>query len=71
MISLFYLLIGLVVVLATCEELFESTNTIKEIAISFVTLLVLIQYWPFWLIIYFIKKRKLKERYNDEIRKLP
>ena len=64
-------LIGIVVVLTTCGDLFANAKTINDEAIAFVVALILLKYWPFWLVIYFLKKRELKKKYNEEIRKLP
>jgi hypothetical protein len=60
-ITLFYILIGMAIALATCGEAFSGNKTIKDEAISYAALLIIIQYWPCWLIIYFIKKRELKK----------
>lgn len=58
-------IIGIVVVLITCKGLYEKITSIEDWALAFAVSLVLLEWWPAWLVFYLIKSHQIKKMINN------
>ena len=54
-------LIGIVVILITCKGLYENNTSIEDWAIAVAVSMVLLEWWPIWLIFYMFKTHQLNK----------
>ena len=61
MFLLLFGIIGIVVILITCKGLYEKITSIEDWTLAFAVSLVLLEWWPLWLVFYLIKSHQIKK----------
>ena len=54
MMALLFLILGFVVVFSTVPNLFDNNHDMEDWAVSIATFLVLVEWWPIWLMAHVI-----------------